>query len=300
MVAVIDETPIDESDTSPTITPSITGWLASPLVVLPVLLAFYFLLAGLLGDNGYLGTDSGGKVATLEAVARAGEWSPDLGYWAEQGDPDGSIYPFFGTRKLESGWVNITSIPMVYLAQPLYELGGLRLALLLPMLGSAITALGAGGLARRMGDPTGLLAIWTIGLASPIVVYALDFWEHSIGVALMTGATLLALDSSSSRHPAAPAFIGGLMFALAASMRQEAFIYGAVAGCFLVFRDRKVSLPNVRAGAGMLGGFVAGYVASGALEAQLFGEPERAGRAATVLSSGWAVGKPWRRSGSRS
>ena len=48
------------------------------------------LLVGLaLTDTmGFLSTDVGGKLATLEAMSRNGTWSPDLGYWAVDADPE--------------------------------------------------------------------------------------------------------------------------------------------------------------------------------------------------------------------
>ena len=263
------------------------GLLSSPAIIVVILLGFYFSIGGLLGSSGYLGSDSGGKVATLEANADRSGWSPDIGYWAEAEDPDGSLHPLFSTRRVAAGWVNVTTLPMVILAQPLYEVGGLRLALLLPMLGSAFAALGAGALARRMGDATGIGATWVVGLVSPFVVYAIDFWEHSWGVAAMTAGVVLTVDAADSESASpARAFVAGLAFALAAAMRQEALVYGAIAGLYLV------SFARIRGGkalapAGlMLGGFVAGFGLNSALEKQFFGGLERSGRASDVVTSG--------------
>jgi len=79
-----------------------------------------------------------------------------------------------------------------YAAYPLYLVGGDRAVLLLPMLGALVCALAARALARRLGGGDGWAAFWIIGLASPVAIYALDFWEHSIGLALMLWGVVLA------------------------------------------------------------------------------------------------------------
>ena len=39
-----------------------------------------------------------------------------------------------GTARLGDKWIAVTSLPVVYMGAPLYELGGAHLALLLPVL----------------------------------------------------------------------------------------------------------------------------------------------------------------------
>ena len=106
---------------------------------------------------------------------------------------------------------------------------GYRATLLLPMLGVVVTALVAGALARRLGDPDGALAFWVVGAASPLLLYGLDLWEHSLGVAACTGAVLLLVDAVGARgrwwHP----LVAGLLLGGAATLRTEALVYAAVA-----------------------------------------------------------------------
>src|SRR5207302_443109 len=125
-------------------------------------------------------------------------------------------------------WVNVTTLPMLYLADPLYRLGGYRLTLLLPMLGSVLAALAARVLARRLGGG-GWVAFWVVGLASPLAIYALDFWEHSLGVALMAWGVVLLVDVVEGRAGWRAALGAGLLFGSAATMRTEALVYALVA-----------------------------------------------------------------------
>ena len=47
-----------------------------------VLLAVYGLLSLTASPDGYLGTDTGAKVYTLEVMADGGTFDPSIGYWA--------------------------------------------------------------------------------------------------------------------------------------------------------------------------------------------------------------------------
>ncbi len=193
-----------------------------------VLLCVYGALTLLNDPRGTLGTDTGGKLATLRAMDSHQSLDPDLGYWAERYDPDGTLHPLFSTERVGDRWVNVTTLPMLDVAYPLYQLGGLRAVLVLPMLGAALTALAARALARRLGGGDGWWAFWAIGLASPIAIYALDFWEHSLGAGLILWAVVLALDAYEERAGWRALVGAGALFGCAATMRTEALVYGGV------------------------------------------------------------------------
>ncbi|MEZ5168689.1 MAG: hypothetical protein R2695_20230 [Acidimicrobiales bacterium] len=156
-----------------------------------------FGLAQLGDPDGYLSTDVGGKTATIQVIVDHGVKAPDLGYWAEADDPDGSLYPMWSTARIGDAWVNVTTLPMLYLAAPLWKLGGARLALLVPVLGTVFAALAAAGLTRRLGGDPGrqATAFWVVGLASPATIYALDLWEHSLGLALIAWGVVGVVDA---------------------------------------------------------------------------------------------------------
>lgn len=216
------------------------------------LLAIYGLLSLLNNVDGFLGTDTGGKVATLEAMANNGTYTNlDVGYWAAQWDPEGLLHPLYHTLHYGDTWIQVTTLPMLLLGEPLYRLGGYRLTLLLPMLGAVACAYAARALTRRFGcdNKHQWWAFWIVGLASPVVIYALDFWEHTVGLALMAwGAVALLdlLDTKARRSTWASAGLAGLAFGAAATMRTEALIYlavfAAVVGVTVLVRDR--SLPR--------------------------------------------------------
>ncbi|MGH9156981.1 MAG: hypothetical protein ACRD1K_14325 [Acidimicrobiales bacterium] len=204
-------------------------WLRRPLLAAAVLLALYGALSFVNDPAGQLGSDSGSKAATLRVMAESGRLDPDLGYWAERWDPAGRVHPFVYTKRIDDRWVNVTTLPMLYAAYPLYRLGGYRLALLLPMLGAVLSALAARALARRISAGDGWPAFWLVGLASPLAVYAIDFWEHSLGLAAMAWATVFLHDAVEHRRGWPVAAAAGGLFGVAATLRTEAFVYGAVA-----------------------------------------------------------------------
>ncbi len=265
--------------------------LGRPLVASVVLLAVYVGLSSLNDPAGYLGTDTGGKVATLEVMSEQGTVDPDLGYWAERWDPDGNLHPLFYTSQFGDRWVNVTTLPAVLVAAPLYGVGGYRMALLVPMAGAIAAALAAAALARRLrpDDPSGpMTTFWLIGLASPLAVYALDFWEHTLGVALLGWAAVALVDVRTRRGGWRTALLAGVLVGIAGTMRTEALAYGAVATAvtcgLLVWPDRRVATA-VRTGAMALIGLILPLVANDLLERAIVGQSMRSGRATGTVGN---------------
>ncbi len=271
-------------------------YLKRPALAALALLAAYGALALAMDDRGFLGTDTGGKVATLEVMAAGAGLDPDVGYWAEEWDPSGDLHPLYYTYVVGGRWVNVSSLPMVLLGHPLFEIGGYRLALLLPMLGGVATALAARALARRLdGESVEWHAFWIVGLAYPVAVYSLDFWEHSIGLALMAWGFVAALDAArGSGSPAWQGALTGLLFGTAATMRLESLVYGAVTvlvtGVILISESRTAG-KAIRFGGAALAGVVGMFAANHLLELVVVGGSMRSGRATgTAAEAGLELG----------
>jgi hypothetical protein len=263
---------------------SLLAWLQRPLVACLVLLAIYATCTLALNDpRGTLGTDTGGKLATLHVMDHNGSLVPEIGYWAASADPKGDLHPIFYTFKVDGKWVNVTTLPMVYAAYPLFELGGDRGVLLLPMLGSILCALAARALARRLGRGSGWSAFWVMGLLSPVAIYALDFWEHSLGLALMLWGVVWLLRLLDDEHGLRAALVAGALFGGAATMRTEALVYlvvcGATAALVYLWRSRAVAATVLRGGA-LLVGAALPLAANEMLERVALGGTIRASRAA--------------------
>lgn len=292
----LDAPPVDDPPTEHPIEalPLVGGparWIRKPVVACLVLLAVYVGVSLAFNDaRGTLGTDTGGKLATLHMMEVHGGLDPDLGYWAERYDPHGELQPLYYTYRIGDRWVNVSTLPMVYAAYPLYLVGGDRAVLLLPMLGAVLAALAAGALARRLGGGDGRAAFWIVGLVTPVAIYALDFWEHSVGLALMLWAVVLVYDVMERRAGWRGALAAGALFGLAATMRTEALVYLVVAvglACLvLLVRGRSLVRP-VAVGVAALVGAFAMLAANRLLEQATLGSDLRGARVAgTATGSG--------------
>ena len=259
-----------------------------------MLLVAYVGLSFLMDPMGGLGTDTGGKVATMEVMAqRPLGLDPDLGYWAAEADPEAEFHGLFYTAVIGDRFVNVTTLPMLELGAPLYRIGGYRLALLLPMIGAIAAAFAARRLALRVGaeEDTAWKVFWVLGLASPLAVYALDFWEHAPGVALLLWGFVALLATVDEERRLRSLWWGtwaGLAFGAAYSMRTEALVYGfvatAVVSVYLLWCRRwREALGN---GVGVVGGLVVTVLATTALEVAVLGESFRSGRASGTAGGG--------------
>jgi hypothetical protein len=268
-----------------------------PAIACLLLLVVYVGLSFLNDERGYLGTDTGGKVATLQVMAERGRLDPDVGYWAERWDPEGRLHPLYSTLPIDGRWVQVTTLPALYAGLPLFELGGYRLALLVPMLGAVLSALGGRALARRLGadDRAATAVFWLVGLASPVTVYALDFWEHSLGVACIAWALTLLVDAAAGRRWVRAA-LAGVLFGLAATMRTEALVYGAVltaATCLVILLARRDRISAFVTGLSAAAGLAVVMVANYGLEQATVGgtlRSSRVGVAADVASTATSTG----------
>jgi hypothetical protein len=266
-----------------------------PVVACLLLLVVYAGLSVALNDpRGTLGTDTGGKLATLHMMERNGSLDPDLGYWAQRYDPKGILQPLYYTYRVGDKWVNVTTLPMLYAAYPLYLVGGDRGVLLLPMLGAVLCALAARALARRLGGGEGWATFWIVGLATPVAIYALDFWEHTAGLALMLWAAVVLLDVVDRRAGWRGALGAGALFGAAATMRTEALVYLAVAtgvAALVIWLRQHALARAVATGMAALVGASVPLALNRVLEQATLGTDLRGARVAgTATGAGTSIG----------
>jgi hypothetical protein len=231
-----------------------------------------------------------------------GSWPhPDVGYWAASYDPTGRLHPLFLTSRVGSHWITIGTLPTLIAGYPLYQLGGYRALLVFPIAGAVLSALAARRLSRRLGSRTdGWTAFWAVGLASPVTVYALDFWDHALGLGLLLWGVASLVDLLDRDRPADSTrmavarrgAVAGLCFGIAATMRTEAFVYAAVAGlvvaAVLAWRRRWASLGI--AGTALAAVALGCQFANLLAERALLGEALRGGRSADTLKTAGDLG----------
>lgn len=288
------------------------AWYLRPWPAGIAVACVYAALSFLLAPGGSLGTDTGAKVATMAVMEQRGVWADlDVGYWAARWDPEGALHPLYQSRPIDGAWIAVTTVTMLLPGRVLYGLGGVQLALALPMAGALAAAFGCRALAmrltgrldgrpdgrldRRLGahDRAGWVAFWLVALASPMAVYALDFWEHAPGAALMVWAGVHALDATrapGARAVAASSGVAGLLLGAAATMRTESLVVGFVAvgaACLALLVATRGLLRPLLAGTSALVGFALTFGAGGLLE-RWMGVQERTARAEGLVGGGGA------------
>jgi hypothetical protein len=276
--------------------------LRRPGVAGAVLLGVYALLALACDPGGFLGGDTGARIATLRAMSEGGWPTPEVGYWAARLDPAGRLHPMWLASRVGDHWVTVGTIPTLLVGAPLFEVGGYRALLVLPMAGAVLTAFAARRLSRALGSTRdGWTAFWLTGLASPVTVYALDFWDHALGLGLMLWAVATLVDlvegdgralATSPWRPVRSGAAAGVCFGLAAVLRTEAFVYGAVTAAVLggVLLLRRRWRVVVGAGAAMAGAGAACLLANTVLERAVLGTAMRNARASGTLATADELG----------
>ena len=220
-----------------------------------MLVAVYLAIVALGDARAGLISDSGGKLATARVMAEGRTLSPDVGYWAEDFDPDGWFHPLANTVRVGDRWVQATSLPYAATTAGLWAVAGPLGVTLLSVAGGVAAALAARHLARQLGA-RGDIAFWIVGLASPLAVYAVDAWEHAPAAGLALWGIALALEADRPTRAAA----AGALLAAALLLRAEvgASVISFAVACLCVgeVRRRWTRRP------GLLG---AGVLAAGSL-----------------------------------
>ncbi len=257
---------------------------AATLLILVVALAI-----GFLGDPRVAsGSDVGGKLATVKVMAEGDTWSPDVGYWAEALDPDGRFHQLLKTAPTDAGWIQVTGLPLILPAVPLWDAGGASALLLLTVGSAPLAALAARRLARQLGADSGWGAFWLVGLGSPVLVYSADFWEHGPSVAAGLWAVTLAVGLPDER-PGRGAFVKivalGTVTALAVLLRLEVGLsLVGVGACLLAVRAERRRLLGAVGRFGLAGVIAAAtYAGWSRLESDLLGSAIRSSRGGSQL-----------------
>ena len=213
-------------------------------------------------------SDAGGRLATVKTMADEGRWVPDIGYWAAPVDVEGLHHPILFTTPHGAHWVEVTSVPLVVVGRPLWQLGGARAAVLLSVLSVVLAAYAARRLSRWASGGEGWLALWFVGLLSPVLFYGADFREHAPALAFGLMAVALLLEGGGRR-----ALLGGLLAGLAAVMRNDMLVtFAALAlAALLVTEERRRTFDRWRELAVGAAACVATLIANVLLWRDLFG-----------------------------
>jgi hypothetical protein len=248
------------------------------------LLLLLAALVPLIGTDSAFVTDESYVVIQLDTIEHTGAWT--LPHPIPEVDPTGKAFPIHGGTRYEDGYTLYGKHPaLIYLYLPVHRAFGLVGLVALSVLGTWAAAVFAARLAGRIRPGSERVALWLVGVASPLFFDAFLIHAHSIGAALAAGASLLAL-----RHLEERRVVFGVLAVLAvlalALVRSEGVLFagalGGAIGLQGLLRRRVgsvlVGAASMAAGAGALlldrkwAGIVAG---SDAIAAGRYAEPAR-------------------------
>jgi hypothetical protein len=172
--------------------------------------------------DGFLTGDQGAKYLQARAVIQNGPFHP----WVEGPgldlDPEHRWQdPFL----IKNGDHLVSLFPWLFgiLTAPFLWLFGLRGLYVVPAISVAVTFLAACRIGRALDQPrAGAWSGWCVALATPMLVYGGELWEHAPAVALTTWATALMMPGRSptmGRYAAA-----GVCLGLAGTLRSETLL----------------------------------------------------------------------------
>jgi hypothetical protein len=157
-------------------------------------------LVPVIGTSASFSTDEGAAIVQAKSLARGDGWIVEHPL-AEVDHADGRHYPLELAEWGERGFVP-------YGKHPLYPLllagadrvGGVTAMVLLSVAGTVVAAALAGALARRMDASLAPLAVWVVGIGSPLLFDGFLVMGHTLAAALAAGAVLAAVGAGDQRR----------------------------------------------------------------------------------------------------
>jgi len=216
------------------------------LVTLVMLLLQTVLFMRSAAIRGFATGDGSVKLWQVQGILRTGDLNAPLEYPGAIYDPDHQYAPFvepWAFWKDGKFYTEYTS-PFIWASVPLYALFGHAGLMILPWLGGLLLISMSAWLAWRVRpDRSAALAPLIVGL-SPVLVYSLEFWEHTPGAALAVFALVGVVQALDSRHRAWWLMASGAAIGLGLTMRAELYVYpiAIVSGLFFI----RSALPLIR------------------------------------------------------
>ena len=202
-------------------------------------------------SHGFWVIDEGNKFIWAQNLIDEG--SLELKDRAADISPDNSAFKRPFSVASDGGRRQMTTFSPLFiiLTAPLAALGGMKLALLLPMVAALGLIIAVRHTAHLLGFPFTPLAILLLGLASPLLFYSVTLWEHGLSILLGVAAlncSMSALGGISRK------LLSGALFALSVYLRPEMAVF-ALGVWIFICRERGWILIGGLMGAALIAGF---------------------------------------------
>ncbi|NUM43407.1 MAG: hypothetical protein HUU38_01785 [Anaerolineales bacterium] len=220
-------------------------WVGFILIAL-----FYFVLRwGYLPAGAYWSPDNGYRRLQADAIRLGAEGvSFDLPYPGKDIDPAFAYVPIEGHFYfVRAGELHLAQWPLMpFLSRLLIALFGDRGAEIIPMLSGLLCVWLSGKLIHR-GDFGGAWGGMILaGLLTPILIYSLVFWEHSVAAMLGIAVVFLLAEEDPFTLPRRVFLVSGGLAGLAGGVRKEMLLFAAAVALVLVIRGWHAPPPERR------------------------------------------------------
>jgi len=200
-------------------------------VVLAVVVAvtvLTFWAAAAARTRGSATGDGGVKLWQVQGILHSGQLDAPIDYAGAKYDPDHKYSPFVSPWFFwQDGkpYSEYTS-PFIWASVPLYALFNHAGLLIIPWLSGVLLVILSAWLAWRVRpDRWAALAPLVVGLSSPVLVYSLEFWEHTPGAMLAGLAIAAMVKALDSRRAPIWLIVAGAAIGLGLTMRAELYVF---------------------------------------------------------------------------
>jgi hypothetical protein len=205
------------------------------LCVLAACLAAQLIVGLLLARHGgFWSPDSAVRFVQVQSLLESNYRDVTVQYPARALDPDGRYFPmgrwFHAGR---GGQFYLSYLPYFSMASaPLYRLFAFPGLLLIPMAGVLATVGITYHMLRRHTPGFAWAAAAALGLATPLFIYGVVFWDHSLAAMLSAGALALLCAETDGEGRVAPwrMVAAGALLGAGFWVRSETYLLGAAAG----------------------------------------------------------------------
>jgi hypothetical protein len=205
------------------------------LIIAGVLL---YLSWQMLSPLHFLITDTALRFTQVEQIV-AHDWQTlAIDYPQRLFDPELEHLVFTGAAGMVDGQLYLMITPYLpIMAAFFYSILGSGGLGIVPAIGGIFTAVALYKLARFTRLPYPSLILWTTVFATPILIYSVKLWDHTLATALAAWAIYFTVRGLEEERPRSTGFLlaGGACLGLSLGQRPEMYIFvSAVAATFLL------------------------------------------------------------------
>jgi hypothetical protein len=197
-------------------------------------LALFLLLLGLgwylMADLTFLLSDVGLRFWQVRSLLANGGQSLAMTYPGQMYDPQLQHTPFYFAYSLVNGEIFLSITPFLPLAAAgLYALLGPVGLVVVPVLGTVLTAVAVYALLQLTEVRGAVGWFWVTAVGTPLFFYALELWDHTPAVACAAWA-VYGLSRAVVRGRWQPAFGGGVALGVGLGQRPEMYAFALALG----------------------------------------------------------------------